>query len=117
MTRCEDCNGFVYEDEAHVCVRLPIRYSTNWMGPINMDWIKKNGNDWAAGRIDCRGGDLGMFGEEIGLPIMKTTDWHNFSMWLRDVETKELYTLQQLVTEYELTNPKITWFKHELNKI
>jgi len=33
-----------------------ISYSTNWMGPINRDWIAKNGDCWAAGRIDVLGG-------------------------------------------------------------
>ena len=36
---------------------MSIRYSTNYMGPINMDWIKEHGSDWAGGRIDLYGGD------------------------------------------------------------
>ena len=113
MNRCENCAGLIYDDIVHDCKIYPVHYSTNWMGPINMDWIKKNGNDWSGGRIDCRGGTLGMFGDEINLPIMKTTDWHNFTKWLRTVETKDLYSLKQLVTEYEKTNPPITWFNYD----
>lgn len=34
---------------------MSCRYNTNWMGPINVLWTRKNGEHWATGRIDIRG--------------------------------------------------------------
>jgi len=93
---------------------MPVRYNTNWMGPINMEWIRKNGEGWSTGRIDCSGTGLGPYGDELSLSPMKSEDWGRFGDWLWDFETNELWTLQQLVTEYEKTNPTITWLKNEL---
>jgi hypothetical protein len=45
---------------------------------------------------------------------MKSEDWRRFGDWLWDLETDELWTLHQLVAEYERANPAITWLKNEL---
>jgi hypothetical protein len=45
---------------------------------------------------------------------MKSEDWRRFGDWLWNFESKNLWTLEQLVTEYEKTNPAITWLKNEL---
>ena len=39
-----------------------IDYSTNWMGPLNQEWLLKNGSNWAGGRIDIRGEPDNHFG-------------------------------------------------------
>lgn len=124
-----------------------IKYNTNWMGPVRIDWYKKRGltkqvtttltdmslsvqrgthkagdvvtydditETWAGGRIDVYGTD-NPYGEEIGLPIMHGKDYRRFSNWLDTVETTEIWTLKQLVEQYELTNPKIRWDKEEFN--
>lgn len=83
-------------------------YSTNWMGPVNLDWIKEHGKGWSAGRIDIYGDGLA-YPDEVGLPPIKSEDWNRFSDWLDTVETDEMWNLRQLVTEYEKTNPKIQW--------
>jgi len=88
-----------------------IRYSTNWMGPINAQWIRENGNHWAAGRIDCSPTEDNPWGTEIGLPAMHQSDWNSFSRWLWDFQTDTVWTLKELTEEYEKTNPKITWWK------
>lgn len=88
-----------------------IHYSTNWMGPINEDWIKKHGDDWCAGRIDVYGS--GPYPDELALPPMKREDWARFSEWLDKLETKEMWTLRMIVWEYEKTNPPIRWLKEE----
>lgn len=87
-----------------------INYSTNYMGPINMDWIQKNGSDWSGGRIDVYGTDS-HYPDELSLPIMKTSDYATFSDWLDTVETDTMWTLEQLVTEYEKTHTKIVWHR------
>lgn len=93
---------------------MPVRYSTNWMGPINKHWYEEQGLElWthSAGRIDCHGGDLGPYGDEISLPPMLNEDWHRFSEWLDTFETDFMWTLEELVELYERKNPKITWVK------
>lgn len=89
-----------------------ITYYLNWMGPINTDWISKNGDQWSCGRIDVSGtGD--MFGTEIGVPHMLSSDWIVFGLWLRDFASQKLLSLKELVAEYEKTNPKITWLRKD----
>ena len=93
---------------------MTVRYRTNWMGPINMDWIRKNGAGWSAGRIDCRGLGLDpMYGDEIGLSPMKTEDWNRFGDWLDSFTSGTMLSLDELVNEYEKTNPKIVWFNYD----
>ena len=91
---------------------MPVRYSTNWMGPINKQWYEERGLElwtYAVGRIDCRGEDLGQFGDEIGLSPMLAEDWGRFSKWLDTFETDFMWNLKDLVELYERNNPKITW--------
>ena len=72
---------------------------------------------YSCGRIDIRGGDTGPYGEELGVPSMLGTDWNRFGGWLRTFETDDIWTLNQLVAEYEISNPKITWWKDNEPKI
>ena len=91
---------------------MPVRYSTNWMGPINKQWYEDKGlQTWtySAGRIDCRGADLGQYGEEIYLPPMWAEDWVRFTNWLNTFETDAMWNLKDIVELYERDNPKITW--------
>ena len=92
---------------------MPVRYSTNWMGPVNKQWYEERGLElwtYAAGRIDCRGEDLGQFGAEIGVDPMKDESWARFGNWLNTVETDDMWTMDQLVEMYERNNPKIEWW-------
>ena len=90
-----------------------ITYSTNWMGPINTEWIAKYGDCWAAGRIDVYK-DEG-YPAEIALSPMHDRDWERFSRWLETFETEEMWTLAMLVAEYEKTHPPILWVKEKDN--
>jgi hypothetical protein len=88
-----------------------ITYSTNWMGPINEDWIKAHGDCWAAGRIDVHGEEG--YPQEIALPPMHDRDWERFSRWLETFETEQVWPLTLLVVEYEKTRPPILWVKEK----
>ena len=90
-----------------------IQYHTNWMGPINENWIAKHGNGWSAGRIDIYGVPDEPWGVEYGLPPMRTEDWNDFSDWLQDFETEELWELEDIIARYEETHRKIRWVKDE----
>lgn len=68
---------------------------------------------YSCGRIDCRGEDLGQFGDELGVDPMKSEDWHRFGEWLNTFETDFMWTLEELVEMYERTNPKIEWWIEE----
>mgnify|MGYP001117803802 CR=1 FL=1 len=59
-----------------------ITYSTNWMGPINEDWIAKHGDYWAAGRIDIYGVEGEHYPLEYSLPPMHVQDWNALSFFL-----------------------------------
>ena len=95
------------------------RYSTNWMGPVTLWWYEERGllNDkreitehYSCGRIDVRGGNTDThYGDEIGVPPMRSEDWETFGAWLETFETDDMWNLKQLVLMYERFNPKIRW--------
>lgn len=67
---------------------------------------------YSCGRIDVRGtGDR--YGDEIGVPPMRSEDWNQFGFWLDTFETSTMWTLDELVAEYEKTNPSIRWDSKE----
>lgn len=113
-----------------------ISYSTNFMGPIHNSWYDKRGIPFtetkhisgedgqeythkeyeyycAGGRIDVYGVDEQEYycgRTELSLPIMKMVCFNMFSEWLDDFETEELWSLEQLVEEFEKqTEHKIEW--------
>ena len=118
---------------------MPVRYSTNWMGPVNTQWYKDHGfgktviktltedskltgrkagesfeyneitQSYSCGRIDCRGNDLGPYGAEISIPPMTEQDWGRFSRWLNTFETDAMWYIKDIIELYERENPKITW--------
>jgi hypothetical protein len=63
---------------------------------------------YSCGRIDVMGTD-DPYGEEIGVPPMRSEDWASFGAWLDTFETDDVWTLDQLVELYERVNPKIRW--------
>jgi hypothetical protein len=63
---------------------------------------------YSCGRIDVMGTD-DPYGEEIGVPPMRSEDWYRFGVWLETFETDAVWTLDQLVELYERANPKIRW--------
>ena len=118
---------------------MAVRYSTNWMGVANLQWYRDRGltrmvsrvmeqdsvltdqfkagdvieleeitEHYSAGRIDVRGTD-DPWGDEIGLPPMRSEDWNSFGAWLDTFETDHTWTLRELVELYEQTNAKIRW--------
>ena len=111
-----------------------ISYSTNWMGPISMQWFRDRGltrkneprwseilqqtiepeevtQQWSGGRIDIYGTE-NAYPEEIGLPIMLGEDWDRFSKWLDSYKTETVETLDKILESYYNDgNPKITWDK------
>jgi hypothetical protein len=72
--------------------------------------MEKITEQYSGGRIDVYGtGDP--YGEEIGVPPMKTEDWNRFGNWLENFRTTTMLSLEELVAEYEKTNPAIQWDK------
>ena len=116
---------------------MTVRYSTNWMGPLSIAWYENNGltvkvekfnkfapdgilktdeiiEHWACGRIDVYGYNT-HYPEEISLPLMRAEDWNRFTKWLAELKTNYVWSLDQIVTEYEKTNPKIQWWDNKGN--
>ena len=89
-----------------------VSYSTNWMGPINQQWIEEHGDCWSAGRIDIYGVPGEHYPIEYGLSPMHRDDWNNFSGWLDDFETHELWEFDDIIAQYEQdSGRKIRWSK------
>ena len=89
-----------------------ITYSTNWMGPISIDWYRDRGllhesgevtTYFSAGRIDIRDDTKqGYDGwHEYALPPMHGEDWNAFSEWLDTLCTEELWPYDKLISEFE----------------
>jgi hypothetical protein len=89
------------------------------MGPVALWWYEERGllddkreiiEHYSGGRIDVRGGDTeSIYGDEIGVPPMRSEDWQDFGGWLDDFRTDTMWSLAEIVNEYEKTNPKIRW--------
>ena len=97
-----------------------ISYSTNWMGPINMQWFEERGllkegsveptTYYSAGRIDIYGVPGEHYPLEYSLAPMLGEDWNDFSDWLEGFETQELWEFEKLIACYEgASNTKIRW--------
>lgn len=85
-------------------------YSSNWMGPLNKEWIEEHGEQWSGGRIDIYHPSFS-YNDETGLPIMRNEDYRMFSLWLRDFVSEEQMNFDELREEYEKFNPKLRVFK------
>ena len=71
---------------------------------------------YSCGRIDIR--DDSKYGydgwDEYSLAPMHGEDWNDFSGWLDDFETHELWEFDDIITQYEQQcNRKIRWWKDE----
>ena len=89
-----------------------ISYSTNWMGPISKAWCDEHGDYWSGGRIDIYGVPGEHYPIEYGLPVMHSEDWNDFSGWLDDFETHELWQFDDIIAQYEQeSDRKIRWWK------
>lgn len=116
-----------------------IRYSTNWMGPVNMKWYRDRGltqtethiaeydsmfynrgepytvttitEQYSCGRIDISNGD------ELGVPPMRAVDWARLGLWLDDVQTCSQWSLDDIVTAYNFWSghEPIEWDTYEQN--
>lgn len=89
---------------------MTIHYSSNWMGPINGDWIKEHGEQWAAGRIDIYNVPGEHYPIEYGLPPMHCEDWNALSDYLDTLETDFLWSYEQLIEYFQYQYGKeIRW--------
>ena len=71
---------------------------------------------YSAGRMDIRDDTKeGYDGwDEYSLPPMRTEDWNDFSVWLDDFETEELWSLEDILEEYRQdTGHVIRWWKED----
>jgi len=105
-----------------------ITYSTNWMGPVSLDWYRERGlleegteprTYYSAGRIDIRNSTKSGYDgwDEYSLPPMHGEDWNNFSVWLDDFTTEELWSLEELIFKYEEdSNTTIRWADDEWHR-
>lgn len=93
---------------------MTVCYNTNWMGPINSEWVAQYGEGWCAGRIDVRDYSETGYGGcyEYSLPPMHGEDWNLFSDWLDDLETDEVWEYKRLIRTFQdtvLNGTDIRW--------
>ena len=77
-----------------------ITYSLIWMGPINANWIKQHGNNWAMGRIEVRSGQLDWSDQEYGICV-DSKDWETLDDFLSRLKTETMLTKDQLCAMFE----------------
>jgi hypothetical protein len=87
------------------------------MGPVGLWWYEERGllnenkqitEHYSGGRIDVH------YGDELSVPPMRSEDWNDFGGWLDDFRTHDLWTLQDLVEQYEQeSGRKIRWAEKE----
>jgi hypothetical protein len=65
---------------------------------MNQEWIKENGSNWVAGRVECFDSEnsYGYSNREYSL-IIDGKDWNNFDDFLRTFDTVPLYSLDDLI--------------------
>lgn len=72
---------------------------------------------YSCGRLDFWNPNVdSKYPDEMGVPPMRSEDWHCFSDWLDTFETDDVLDLNQLVALYEQTNAKIRWAKEDKNE-
>lgn len=78
---------------------------------MNQKWIDKNGDNWAAGRVECIDEDeyYGYSNREYGL-IIDRKDWRKFDTFLRNYSSPSLQSLDDLIQYSKLP---IVRFKYE----
>ena len=71
--------------------------------------LEEANENYSCGRIDVYGTDNLWGDDDISVPPMRSEDWNQFGNWLIDFKTDRMWTLDELTTEYEKTNPPIRW--------
>jgi hypothetical protein len=69
---------------------------------MNQEWIEQNGDNWAAGRVECHSEDSFGYSEREYWLMIDKKDWNNFDDYLRTLNTASLQTLDQLVQSSKL---------------
>jgi hypothetical protein len=105
------------------------------MGPVNMKWYRDRGltqtethiaeydsmfynvgepytvttitEQYSAGRIDITGIPDEPFGDDFSVPPMRAVDWARLGLWLDNVRTCSVWSLEDIVTAYNF------WSGHE----
>lgn len=90
-----------------------IRYSLIWMGPINAEWIKRHGDNWATGRIEVLSGQFDWADEEYGITI-DNKDWNAFDNFLFKLKSETILSKDELCDMFETeTDTKLIHKKWE----
>jgi hypothetical protein len=80
---------------------------------LNEKWVEENGDCWASGLVEVMDVPGEMFSIEYTIPPLHTEDWNRFSDYLDTKLTRRVYSLQELIEDYESRNPPLRWLTEE----
>jgi hypothetical protein len=69
---------------------------------MNIKWLEENGNNWAAGRVECHNEDSVGYSEKEYWLMIDRKDWNKFDDYLRSLNTESLQSLDQLIQSSRL---------------
>lgn len=87
-----------------------LKKEVGWKG--NTYEYKEYLEEYSCGRIDIYGLDPEEYWggkHEYSLAPMRTEDWEELSEWLYDLESEELLSYEELISNFEKKNGKIRW--------
>jgi len=69
---------------------------------MNQKWLEENGNNWAAGRVECHSEDSMGYSEREYWLMMDKKDWNKFDDYLRSLNSTSLQSLDELIQSSKL---------------
>ena len=64
---------------------------------MNNKWLEENGDNWAAGRVECHSEDSAGYSDREYWLMIDKKDWNKFDNYLRSLQTTSLQTLNELI--------------------
>ncbi len=103
---------------------MSVTYSTNFMGPISIDWYRERGlvkdeeitTNYCGGRVDIRDDTKQSYDgwDEYSLAPMHEEDWNALSSYLDELQTQRQLEYDELIFLFEEWHgKKIRWWNDE----
>ena len=80
-----------------------IKYTLTWLGPLSPELFEQYGSNWDKYNINILGAESSIDPYPLG-PV-NLTDANRFDIWLKTLYSETVLSYEQLIAEYELSNP------------